>query len=392
MPAPEPLPTLSELVDAFHGEVAMRKALRQLPPPDGHEGALYDHAAGVGALVLTRVAERDRHEFRSIYFATAEGDRLDTLIVQRFARPRVEDTRGTGTAWIRRPTAGAGAGTIWGGTRIFVSVGRGDPPRYLRVSSDVAVGAAQTEVTALPVEAEIPGPTGAIEGTVNDFAVVRFEDPLWDNTWQVLEVDCGPGTLRERDPDYRANTKQERRDRRPGIPSFIERTCRNAGAGLVVMFAGNYLGDATDHGLNRVYVGTASGDSTPELLEACRLAMPGAAMAGTSVQVLGMSTVDLYVDLVLKLRAEPDSLGAEAVRAEASAAVLEYFASSERPFVWTYSGIRGAILKAVRNIYDLTVGTSLTEPIVANLFDSTTLLRYRVRPWAVSVKVTGPNG
>lgn len=392
MPAPDPLPTQQEMLDAFHGEVALRKSLRQLPPADGHEGALYDHAAGVGALVLGRIAERDRHEFRSIYFATAEGSRLDDLAVQRFGRARVEDTRGQGVAWIRRPTAAAGAGTIWEGTRIFVSVGRGDPPRYLRVSADTAVGASETELKTLAVEAEIPGPDGSIEGAAADFAALRFDDPLWDNTWQVLDVECAPGTLRERDPDYRAAIKQERLDRRPGLPPFIERVCRDAGAGLVAMFASNYLGDATDAGLNRVYVGTASGDATAALLEACRLAMPRASMAGSSVQVLGMSTVDLSVELTLKLRDAPDNLGAEAVRAESAAAVLEYFASGERPFVWSVSAIRGVILRAVRNLYDLTIATSLPEPVLANLFDNETLLRYRLRPWEIGVKVTGPNG
>lgn len=392
MPSPSPLPTLSELLDAFHAETAMRRALRQLPPADTHEGSLYDHLAGPGALVLSRVAERDRHEFRSNYFATAEGDRLDEIVVQRYGRARILDTRGIGTARIRRPTAAGGVGTIFEGTRIFVSVGRGDPARYLRVRSDVTAGGSTTEIAELPVEAEIPGPDGAIEGEISDFAALRFDDPLWDNTWQVLSVRCEPGTLRERDPDYRAAVKQERKDRRPGIPLFIERTCRAAGAEIVALFAGNYLGDAADHGLNRVYVASASGDSTPELLESCRLAMPGAAMAGSSVQVLGMSTQDLQVDVSLKLRDEPDNLGVDAARAEATAAVLEYFRSAEHPYVWSFSGIRGAILRAVANLYEITITASLAEPVLANLFDADTLLRYRVQPWLVTVKVSGPNG
>jgi hypothetical protein len=392
MAATEPIPSLAELLDAFHAETTLRRALRQLPPPDTHEGSLYDHMAGLGALVLSRVAERDRHEFRSVYFATAEGDRLDTIVTQRFGRARALDTRGTGTAKIRRPTAAAGAGTIWEGTRIFVSVGRGDAARYLRVSADTAIGASQTELLTLPVEAELPGPDGAIEGTIDEFAALRFDDPLWDNSWEVREVACGAGTLRERDPDYRAAARQERKDRRPGMPRFIESKCKAAGASLVVAFAGNYLGDASDHGLNRVFVGDASGETPAPLLEACRLAMPGAAMAGTSVQVLPMTTANLSLAVAIKLRDEPDNLGIAATRDEADAAVLEYFRQSEHPFVWSYSGIRGAILRAVRNLYDLTLTASLAEPVLASMFDSGTLLRYRVDPWSIATKVTGPNG
>jgi hypothetical protein len=382
MPSANPLPTIGQLLDAFHTEAGTR-----LEHEDTHRGSIYDHAAGMGAMLFLRQAQRDRDEARALYFDTAEGDRLDAYIERRFDRPRVQDTFGVGVARIARPTAGAGAGTIWAGTRIAVGRGGADPIRILTVRTDRAVGASELAVNDLQVEATIVGPNGAVSGTL---PIMRFEDPLWDNSWTFVELDVQSGTLREKDPEYRANTKDEQFDRRPGYPAFIEATMRGAGADTVVLFASNYLGDAVDQGINRIYVGDPAFETTPALLESCRLALPSCVMAGTGVQVLPMTQQALTVAVTIRLWDSPDKFDRGQEERDARDAVVGYFASRENPFVWKLAAIRAALLKAVRNVHQVDLVTSQPEPSLASIFASVPLLRYRVESWQVTVQILGP--
>src|SRR5580693_466230 len=124
MPASEPLPTITDLLGVFGAGVVARTD----PNADVRRGAVYDHFAGVGAILFSREAQRDRDLFRARYFDTADGADLTELVATRFGIARVLDGYGTGTALFTRDSPSAGAGTIWEGTRIILAAGAGGAP------------------------------------------------------------------------------------------------------------------------------------------------------------------------------------------------------------------------------------------------------------------------
>ena len=101
MPSTIAEPTIAELVRAFHDGV--RSTCDRYA--DGHEGGVYDHFAGVGAIHWSRQARRDTDLWRAIYFATAEGVDLTNLLADRYDFDRVTDSYGTGTASLARASS-----------------------------------------------------------------------------------------------------------------------------------------------------------------------------------------------------------------------------------------------------------------------------------------------
>ena len=391
MPSAEPIPSLKELLDAFNAELAARD-----DDGDTHEASDYEEVNGPSALLFRRLAERDRDEFRQIYFAHATDDRLTEYVRRRFRnadgtpRERVQLARGVGTAVVQRASAAGGGGTILAGTRIGYGRGGTEPLRYLQVLTDRVVGAAELIVSDLEVEAETPGSAGTISGDRGDIPILRIEDPLWDNSWVVNSVDCAAGTNYETDDQLRANVRQEKLDRRPGYPDFIKSTCVAAGADTVVLFPSDFLGDELDCGLNRVYVGDANYQTTAALLLACRLAMPSAAMAGAGVQVLPMTNTTLTITATLRFWDVPERFNLDRARDDAMAAIVEYFAARENPFYWRAASIRGAILRAVRGLQTVDLATSLAEPVLSSLFGTVPLPRYLVAPANVTILSGAP--
>lgn len=381
MPSSKPLPSIRQLLRAFYGEIAARRE-----DADTHDGAMYDHLAGVGAILWRRVAERDLEEFRSVYFGMARNNRLDTLIERRFSRSRVQLTRGQGTMVVIRASTAAGGGTFWRGTRIAIGDGSASPLRFYLVASDTYVQGTDT-YAEIPVEAAKRGPDGAVSVGAGDVRILRVEDPLWDITWEVDSVEVAPGTAREKDHEYRSNALQERLDARVGYTKRITDAMQAAGAAQVVLFRSDYFGAAYDYGLNRVYVGDQSGETTEALLKACRLAMPTVGMAGANLQALPMSNTVLTVDLELTVDRTPTN--AARLASYAKAAIVEYFATRENPFVWRADAVTAAAMRAVQGTLDSTLTTSAPEPTLTDLFNTPPLTRYRVESYSVNVTVAG---
>lgn len=387
MPATEELPSFDRFVRAYQGALVSQRRYA-----DTHAGAIHMHWARVGAVLWRRQVERDAEEFRALYFNTAEDERFDDYLASHFpGKSRLPTAAGTGSARLTRPTAAAGSGTIWAKTRIAVGGAGVGPLAFYYVSRDSIVGAADTEIT-LDVEASDPGPASKISARAGDRPVLRVEDPLWDNSWQVQALDVGEGSLLERAEVARGRIRGELFEERLGFESAIIKRMKAEGAATVVLFRSDFLGAASDCGLNRVYVADANFETSPELLRACRFALPDVTMAGSSAQALPMTTVWLTVSVQIRFWDSPEKFGEATVTRNAQAAVAEYFEARENPFLWDVAGVQGAIRRAVEDTQEIEVTASLAPPTALTLFNSSPLPRYRVRADQVAVRLVAPSG
>jgi uncharacterized phage protein gp47/JayE len=383
MPSQQDLPTLTALRDAYFAEVKFRR-----PYADDHAGSLHDHLGGPGAMLFNRQASRDRRNFRAIYFNTAEGAALDSYVSQRFSATRQVATASSGTAELRRATAAAGAGTVWRGTRIGVSRGGTDPVHYYEVTADTVAGASAVTLV-VPVQSV---KEGAGFDIAEDLALQFVADPLWDQTWTVYQVRTSGGLDRETADQLRARIRDEQWESRPGYPEAIEAACENAGAVEIVLFASDYLGAASDYGLNRVYVGDTNYQASATLLRDCRANMAAAGMQGTGIQVLSMVSTALTFSITITLWDSPDKIDQGQAKRMAADAVVEYFQSLENPFVWRTAGVRAAVQRVVRGAQSVAVVSSLPEPTLSTLFATEPLPRYSVvGSSAVTVALEGPS-
>lgn len=387
MPSSEPLPTLQELLDAFEGAVTAKRA-----PADVNRGALYDLAAGTGALLFLRQAHRDQDEFRALYFANAQDERLTKYVELHFpGKGRIGDEPGPGLATLTRPSVSAGAGRIYEGTRVVLGASGSDPLRRYLVVGHHSVAATQSAVE-LPIKATVPGAAGAIDTRRGEARLMTIEDELWDTTWTVQSVVCSPGTERERNEAFRARIRQERTDDRPGYETKIAQALRACGAQHVLFFRSDYLGEDQDFGLNRIYVGDSNFEADAALLRACRLALPMCAVAGTSVQALPMGNADLEIAATVRFWSDPTQFDTTTAVAAWRAATVEYFASRENPFLWSEDALRGAMLRAyARNVQQIELDVSQPEPVVSEVVRSPTIIRHRVAAGDVSIQTLGPS-
>ena len=401
MPSTRPLPTLTELLDAYGAPIVGRED----PDGDLREGATYDLLAGVAGLAMSRIAASDRDKFRACYYGTAEREDLDTLRSRRGMSPRVQDAPGTGTAYLQRVSNAAGGETVYVGTRFAVWPATSIGPRLVySCRTDTTIGA--TDLTAqIPIQSEATGPNTVIDTndtTNNGFAVV---DALKDPTWKVTRIVCGAGTNREKDEELRARDQRTRHDQRKGYAQLIIDTMTNAGAGSVALFGSDFravnpvtgiesvgaldAGGYGDVGLNYVLVGrsdyTAPFGAT---LRNCRIAIDRCAVAGTSVQVLPMSATLVTMTVTLRLWDVPEKYATDQMAAETKQAIMQYFSSRDNPFRFRTSVIRGAILHAARDAQQVSFTTSPAEPAITSLFQTSPVPRYYVTSGSITVNIT----
>jgi len=300
VPASDPLPSIRDLLTASSNAIV---GTRQ-PVADTRRGAIYDHFAGSGAILVTREAARDRDLFRAVYLDTAEGDDLTRLVKLRFGIDRIVPSYGTGTALLTRTSVAAGAGTVWQGTRILVFASAASPtPRSYAAAGDVAVGAGATAVT-VPIRAADLGPGSAV--SLTGPAVARVDDPLWDPSWQVAAIQCSDGTALESAPDLRARARATRLAARNGYPDAMTAACVAQGAAYVALFDSDFT--PTDNGLCHCYVADAGFSTSARLIRACTIALEGVRVCGADLQVLGMQTATVPVSAIVTLRDDPGRL------------------------------------------------------------------------------------
>lgn len=394
MPSAQPLPSVADLLRAAGAEITLPTHNTN---GDLHRGSNYDVLAGVGAVLFSREATRDRDLFRADYFDYAENTALDTILQQRFNTTRVLDAPGTGVATFSRPTAGGGAGTLWGGTRFSLVQQGVDVPKLYTIASDTPVGASTTLVPNVPIQSVKLG-TGVAVASSSSYLFARFEDVTWDPTWTIQNVVCGDGTIRETDPIARARVRTARRNQRVGYVKAITDACVAAGAVNVALFASDYLG--TDFGLNRCYVGDAFYNATPTLLTACRIAVDSARVLGADMPVFGMSNTAITLNLTVRVWNDISKFDQAAVIDAATKSILNYFGARTNAFTWKQSAVRGAIMRVVTDVQSVdfsildslgnVIATSTSEPVLANLFNGATLARYYATASNITINLTGP--
>ena len=359
MPSALPLPTIAELLKAFDDAVIGQKE----PRANVRRGSCYDHFAGVGAILFSRQAQRDRDLFRAIYFDTSDGDDLTNLGAARFTSvaARAADTFGTGLASLSRLTAGAGAGTIYQGTRISViSLAGTSELRSYVVSQDTPVGATATSVS-VPVRASVTGAGTAIAAASGGTILLRLEDGAFDATLIVQSVQCGDGTAFEQAKNYRARVRQGRLDTRKGYTKLIFSTLAAIGATNVVAFPSNYTSDANDCGLNLIYVGDAGYAAPPALVAACSLAMDNVGVYGTQLQVLAMATSALTVSAVVSLWDDPGAFNLTSVAYDIRQALVAYFDGRSNAFTYRLDAMAGAMTGASASVQSVSFTTPTAD-------------------------------
>src|SRR5580698_8920452 len=120
MPSALPLPTIADHVKAAADTIRGQRDRYG----DGRSGSITNHESGPTAILFARQADRDVDTFRAIYFDDADGDELTALIQGRYQTatgaplvPRILDAKGQGSCTFARPSASAGGGEFWTGTR-----------------------------------------------------------------------------------------------------------------------------------------------------------------------------------------------------------------------------------------------------------------------------------
>lgn len=390
MPSAQPLPTIAELIGAFNDAVrGEQETLANV-----RTGSVYNHFAGIGAILFAREASRDRDLFRSIYFDTAEGGSLTRLGEQRFSIERALDSYGTGEAVLARPSAAAGADSIWAGTHIrAASLSGRSTSRVYVVTADTPYGASATSVR-VPVRAAEMGSGWAIQATRDDAGLrLVVDDELSDPTWTVQTLTCADGTDFEEATAYRARVRQQRLAARVGYLARILSRLADDGAVNAVGFPSNYTGDDNDYGLNLIYVGDAGFSASEALLRRCRLALASVGVFGTDVQILPMTTSALTVKATVTLWSDPGSFNLPAVTYDLEQALLAHFAGRANAFTYQIDAMDGAmgVANAAVQSVEITTpasGVTLTSGSPPTFPDA--LTRYTLAQTGIDLSFQGP--
>ncbi len=344
-------------------------------------GSDYESLVGPTAVIYTRQERRDIDLFNATKFHTAQGEDLTELVRLRFGVDRYLDTRGTGQVSIARPTAAAGEGWVWAGTRIAII---GSEPKYYRTLTDTFVAAGDT-TAPLDIEAVLIGPGSKADQS----AGCRVDDTLWDTTWTVSSLTCTDGTTFESAPDLIARVRQGRHDARVGHSKKIETVCKEAGAANVVLFRSDFGGEALDGGLNVCYVGDIGYSSSPTMVKACFLALRSARVLGDHMQVLQMAPVALNVSCDVYLRDQPYNLDTLRLEQIHRSSIVQYLGGKTGGFTFSLAGIRGAIIRNTPEVQDVVLVTPAAD--VGILIDGAfpeVLSRYIVSD--IAIRYHGP--
>ncbi len=397
MPSVDNLPGVPEFLRAFRGELSARDGYA-----DTHTGANYDIWGGVAAVLFSREVRRTRDIFRANYFDYARGADLNEIIAERFRDSRRSDGPGSGTAIITRSSAASGAGTIWQGTRVEAAIPNGAIRTYL-VTSNVSVGATDTAIW-VPVTSVDVGTTATVDAAPSGGMMLRFADPLWDNSWSIQRLICAPGDVGESEEEAKARIRQHRLDSRVGYPKYIVQACKDAGASNVVLFGSDFLDTPPssspiigslssgygDVGLNRVFVGDTGYASNHSLLVKCRRAIASSAVLGTATHVWGMTPVSFTCSVTAQLWDDPGNFDQDGVKAEIANAIANYFSSSANAYYFRYVAIQGAVMRSVRAVQTLSFTSGPAEPNLLTFLNTAALSHYTAVTGDIRITLTGP--
>jgi hypothetical protein len=385
MPSILPIPTLRQYVAAFHRGVKARREERA----DGHSGSAYDYIAGTTAMLMARESAFIRDLFRADYFDLAEGQDLSNLIAGRFQIPRILDTYGVGTTALKRPTNAAGAGTIWKGTRILIQAPTPTGLVY-QVAADTPVSAAALNVAPVGITATTLGVGTAINTTQsgNPAAIL---DPLWDTSWQVVQVQCANGTVFEKAKDYRARTLALLAANQVGYSPGIAAACNAVGAVNVSVFGTNFGGQ--DLHACATYVGDAGFNGSPNLVALSTVALEAWRMLGPDMLIGAMVQTPLPIAATIQVYADPSTFDIPTLSFACIAALTQTFGVTGS-YGYDLDALFGSVVGLSTAIQDcdFTTPTSNQTLLVGNpLWFPQSLPRYQIPPNGIQLTFVGPS-
>lgn len=385
MPSASPLPTVSDFLRAYDtairgthgGNLSVRR------------GGTFDLVGGSSALIWARESTRDRDVFRQVYADSATESDLDRIVQRRYGVTRSEASYGTGNATFARPTAAAGLGTIYRGTRILVRK-NGLPVSYA-VAANTDISGSATSVL-VPIRATVTGTGVAVSASTSE---LKLDDAIFDSSLVPTSLTCGDGTSEETPAAYLARARKSRHEERIGYASAVERACRAAGAvNIVILDAGVYgqgpdeNGDNGDSGVTNVYVADGNFTTTDGMITACMLAIDDARVAGCDTQVLGMEITPVSMTVDAVLWDSPGEFDVIALKELMLGALLDSF--NRRPKFWLFdlNTLRGEIVHASDfAVQSATISTSPSPPSASFV---ATLPRYTLAGSDVTFTLTGP--
>lgn len=387
MPSARKIPTIQDFLRAYHDGVRSFDKTS-----DRHDGSKYDDMAGIGALVWSKAAQYTRDVFRADYFGTADGDDLTTLIQGRYQIARNLDAFGTGTVVLKRPSAGAGAGTIHVGTRLLVYPTNGlAVPQVYAATAETPVAAAALSVT-VPIKAVVIGAGSAID-LVASGLTARVDDNLWDNTLAVVSLVCSDGTGYEKAANYRGRVIQAREDARAGYFKAIRKAALTAGAVSVALFASDVGGASSDFGISACYVGDASYASTPVLIRKVKLALENVRICGAEIAVLPMARAALAINATVNMWSDPGAMNTVALTEAMTTALQQYFGGAGGGFSYRLDAMSGRMTRVTPEVQSVTFTAPLVDmPLLVGTPPQfpQTLTRYTVASSDVTILFAGP--
>jgi Baseplate J-like protein len=361
MPSSLPLPTIQQLVTAAsNAEIGERNT-----NADTRSGSLYNHTIGPMAILFSREADRDKSLFEDIYFNSASGAALTSLVQQRYKVARILDTYGQGTCIFTRPTATGGAGKFLRGTRVQVP---GTPAAIYEVSVDTSVLAAALTVT-IPIQAIVTG----IGQAVSVSSGATLLDPIFDNTFVPTQLTCANGTVFEDAATYRARALLIRQNQEVGYLPQIILACQAAGAAYVLAFPSYYglssVDFTDDFGLNALYVADAAYQTLPGLATTCQTALEAWRVLGADLWIGGVVNVPLTLNFLVSLVDVPANLPVQSIARLAAQALLATFGPTEGGFTYSAANLRSAVTNASPYIQTASVPRIWAASTVYNLGD-----------------------
>lgn len=357
MPSQSPLPTVPELVRAFHNGVRAMRDKRE----DRHAGSIYDHMAGVSAILWSRQAQRDRDMFRSCYVDFASGHELTDRVSFEFRVDRLLDTKGIGYAVLSRPNASAGADMVWTGTQIRVLAYGGTAVSLAyEVTANTPVGATALEIK-VPIRATVAGVGVAANVTLQDVPLPVLDDPLKDPSWSVIQLTCADGTVYQKDSEYRAGARDAERKSRIGYKDSIIQACLDEGATYVAAFSSDYAGSQYDWGLNAVYVGDASFEGNATLIKRVTLKLEEVRVLGADVQVLPMSAGRLKINANVRLGVDPSAFDWIGTADDIKRAIAGSFQGASNGFTYRKDAIAGVAYQVSPRVIGMDFITPTTD-------------------------------
>lgn len=382
MPSQLALPTVTDYVSAFHRGVKAKRDKRE----DGRSGALYDYVGGVTALALARLSPYARDCFRAKYFDDSDGDDLTEYVQKHFGIARILDTRGTGYATLFRPTATAGLGTLWAGTRLKVLV-PGSEGLFYSVAQDTPVSASAQYLAGVPIRATFYGPGSAID-TATGAQPVVVDDPLWDASFEVTHLVCADGTAYEKAPDFRARTRALVQQFATGYPPAIAAACQSLGAANVAVFGTNTGG--SDLHACAVYVGDAGFNAIAGLVSQITVALEGTRLLGGDAVIGAMQNVPTPVVATVQLYDSPAKFDTQTLATACEGAIRRVFGATGA-YGYNTDALFGAVVEVSSEVQNVTFTTPTgSVGVLVNGWFPSTLSRYSIPPGAVSLTFTGP--